>query len=249
MVQKNPLILSLVFHGNDILKDSVPSWVHNFSHQLGSGGYSSLLGSHPNYATGSIGGTKMTVVVTDTTLRLRGILFDCVVEYTNELWYAYFEKLGEANPVAEVLNFVRRIAKATSYNFMNPEKLAALIMTAAGISTDEKKYLMNFHSYCDHVNYQSSRNRRGGGAYDTFMRRAGFSHCRRVFSTRTGYLGLGPSAMEEGDVVVVFFSFLVPFIIRKIDDHYLLVGEAYAYGIMKGEVLKGDMEEVDFEIH
>jgi hypothetical protein len=66
-------------------------------------------------------------------------------------------------------------------------------------------------------------------------------------------VGLGPGAMEADDVVAVFLGFPTPFILRRVDDYYLLVGEAYVYGIMRGEVLqmcqRGEIEEEEFEIH
>jgi len=53
---------------------------------------------------------------------------------------------------------------------------------------------------------------------------------RRVFITSDGFIGIGPFAMEEGDMVVILFRGAVPYILRPRGVQYLLVGECYVYG-------------------
>jgi hypothetical protein len=61
---------------------------------------------------------------------------------------------------------------------------------------------------------------------------------RRGFVTKGGYIGLGPFTMQRGDVLCVFLGVEIPFIIRKQEDgRYMLTGDAYASGIMHGEIL------------
>lgn len=64
-----------------------------------------------------------------------------------------------------------------------------------------------------------------------------FCLLRRIFVTHSGRLGLGPSAMRPNDLVVIFRDGNTPFVIRKIDDWYQLVGACYVYGIMDGEAV------------
>ena len=75
---------------------------------------------------------------------------------------------------------------------------------------------------------------------------------RRFFITKKGYLGLGPGPMEVGDSVCVLFGGKTPFILRKEEDHFKLIGESYIHGIMEGEVIQqfeaGELEEQWFEI-
>lgn len=61
---------------------------------------------------------------------------------------------------------------------------------------------------------------------------------RRFASTTTGYMGLVPAESECGDIVSVLLGGQVPFILRKRDNEYVLVGEAYVHGLMKGESMK-----------
>jgi hypothetical protein len=61
---------------------------------------------------------------------------------------------------------------------------------------------------------------------------------RKLFSTLKGYLRIGPTAMQEGDVCCVFLGATVPFILRKEGLRYVLLGESYVHGVMRGEVLQ-----------
>ena len=60
------------------------------------------------------------------------------------------------------------------------------------------------------------------------------THGRRVFVTSKGLIGLGPAALQPEDVVVVLFGGFTPFVLRKVEDYYLLVGECYVHGKMDG---------------
>ncbi|KAM0347385.1 hypothetical protein ACHAPU_004905 [Fusarium lateritium] len=75
----------------------------------------------------------------------------------------------------------------------------------------------------------------------------------RVFArTARGYYVLGPSVLEEGDVICVMFGCKVPFCLRRIGVPYVLVGECYVHGLMKGEAMemlhRGQIEEKAFDI-
>ena len=58
---------------------------------------------------------------------------------------------------------------------------------------------------------------------------------RRFFRTQKGYMGLGPKDIRNGDTVSVLRGGQVPFILRKLDETYILIGESYVHGIMNGE--------------
>lgn len=73
---------------------------------------------------------------------------------------------------------------------------------------------------------------------------------RRCYTTRHGFIGLGPRRLEIGDIVVIVFGCSTPLILRpsiaessgKASDHYSLIGEAYCDGIMDGEFFKNKPE-------
>ncbi|KAH6699714.1 heterokaryon incompatibility protein-domain-containing protein [Leptodontidium sp. MPI-SDFR-AT-0119] len=58
------------------------------------------------------------------------------------------------------------------------------------------------------------------------------------FATASGFLGLGPATMEEGDVIVLFCSSRAPAALRPRGDTYEFLGFAYVHGIMNGELLE-----------
>ncbi|KAI9152179.1 Heterokaryon incompatibility protein [Paramyrothecium foliicola] len=74
-------------------------------------------------------------------------------------------------------------------------------------------------------------------SYQTCM---GYNYMAAPMMTRDGYVGLGPSEARAGDVVVIFLGGTTPHVLRpRPDDQggYFLLGEAYVYGVMDGEVL------------
>lgn len=62
---------------------------------------------------------------------------------------------------------------------------------------------------------------------------------RRVaFSTRDGWIGLGPDRMRSGDVVVALAGADVLFVLRPVNHGYILVGECYVEGVLDGDFVK-----------
>ena len=62
---------------------------------------------------------------------------------------------------------------------------------------------------------------------------------RTFFISKSGYMGLVPTALEEGDMICVVPGCNVPLLIRKEGDHHLLVGECFVWGLMDGEAWEG----------
>ncbi|KAI0158053.1 hypothetical protein GGR52DRAFT_564911 [Hypoxylon sp. FL1284] len=92
------------------------------------------------------------------------------------------------------------------------------------------------------------------GTHEKWSRLANGASKNRAFGrTRKGYYVLGPAVMEKGDVVCVFFGGKMPFCLRPVGERtYLLVGECYVHGLMKGEAIdkmaNGQITESVFEI-
>ena len=79
------------------------------------------------------------------------------------------------------------------------------------------------------------------------------SRNRLSFTTKSGYMGLGPRYTQPGDQVCVFFGAKTPFILRKHEGKYRLIGDAYVHGAMDGEFVRqheeGNIPQEVFEIH
>ncbi|KAI1772249.1 HET-domain-containing protein [Hypoxylon cercidicola] len=79
---------------------------------------------------------------------------------------------------------------------------------------------------------------------------------QRLFFTNTGYIGLGPSTVIEGDEVWIMSGGRVPFVLRPWGDadvqnerdkrDYHFVGDVYTPGLMHGEGVEGRTEEQRF---
>ena len=73
---------------------------------------------------------------------------------------------------------------------------------------------------------------------------------RRAFSSRNGFLGLGPKRAEPGDMICIFMGGQTPYIIRRGEGgRYRLIGDAYVHGIMDGEFMEQDPEIERIELY
>ena len=62
---------------------------------------------------------------------------------------------------------------------------------------------------------------------------------KRTLKTGRGYIGLGHLSVHVGDQIWVLPGARVPFVFRRLaDGRYLLIGEAYIHGLMRGEAFE-----------
>ncbi|TKA76950.1 hypothetical protein B0A49_01725 [Cryomyces minteri] len=75
---------------------------------------------------------------------------------------------------------------------------------------------------------------------------------RRIFITSKGHVGLGPAALRTDDRVFVLFGSIVPFVLRRKNLQFQLVGECYVNDLMQGEAIsewrKGHLTDEKFEL-
>lgn len=73
------------------------------------------------------------------------------------------------------------------------------------------------------------------------------SNARQPFVTESGFVGLGPLGMEKDDLVGLVCGCEVPFVIRRLEAGWQILGEAYVHGLMDGEAFEeGDVEMIEF---
>jgi hypothetical protein len=63
-----------------------------------------------------------------------------------------------------------------------------------------------------------------------------FTRVKSLFLTSDGRLGSGPAQMQVGDTIFVLPLCIVPVLLRKANNHYLLVGVCFVLGLMDGEI-------------
>lgn len=73
--------------------------------------------------------------------------------------------------------------------------------------------------------------------------------CQIAFVTETGYIGIGHPEVVKGDEVHLVQGSDTPFILRKTDGRYQLIGETYVHGIMDGELVDDNTEFEWQQIH
>lgn len=120
------------------------------------------------------------------------------------------------------------------------ERLIEACFEASGLrgiaDMSQQKLLEGF---CGHENQSShlrwkkthDPEREGWDLFETFFLLA--TRCTRYdgfFTTRKGYMGLGPG-VEQGDIVCALYGCNRPLILRQVDGHYLVVGSCYVTGI------------------
>jgi len=86
--------------------------------------------------------------------------------------------------------------------------------------------------------------------YQSLMERS--CHMRRCFITEGGRIGIGPTSMKKGDMVVVLFGGGTPYVLRSWKGKWLLLGDCYVTGLMQGESIgkwrAGELQEQWFDI-
>jgi hypothetical protein len=68
------------------------------------------------------------------------------------------------------------------------------------------------------------------------------SYGRRFGITGRGHFCLIPRFAERNDLVCIPFGSKVPFVFRKMLDHYMNIGDCYVHGAMNGEALAWDVK-------
>jgi hypothetical protein len=60
---------------------------------------------------------------------------------------------------------------------------------------------------------------------------------RRFFCTSEGFYGLTAPNIKEGDKICIFFGCKTPSVVRREGGSYILLGDAYVEGLMRGEAV------------
>jgi hypothetical protein len=64
-----------------------------------------------------------------------------------------------------------------------------------------------------------------------------YAEDRILIRTKEGYIGSAPSETQKGDFIGILLECKLPLVIRRFDDHYILIGACYIYGMMDGEAM------------
>jgi hypothetical protein len=260
-------VLECVEHEKKI-DDRFPSWVPQWDQRLDLGPINNSYEWNWNAASDTFPTVEVDTLAS--LLMVRGVVVDVITEETrmDPKW------LSSRNPTSEshfVLKFWRsHNAQPTTY-ITGEELMQAFAMvlcsgiTNAGTKTTENRadFFSTFTAYIIRLLEVSGadpseidllrRESSNADWHEYELRAVNVLWHRSFFATDNGYMGLGPNALEVGDVVCVLFGGNVPFILRPKNGVYQLVGEAYVHGIMEGEAIKqweaGELKEQTFEVY
>ncbi|KAI1159661.1 heterokaryon incompatibility protein-domain-containing protein [Nemania serpens] len=257
---KNLRVLAYSQHPEE--DKSFPSWVPQWDREAR---YEAINDSLTKVQWESSGkrGLPPEVEVISGILRVTGLIFDSV-ERVRPLGDAVWCSSQLDHPVVGIWR--EQGAKSVTYPTGETNLEAFSLAITAGLGQNLRKasenmdvfkasfaaYLEELLQACMHDPNPSSGMREGIGKhwfdYEDLVRRK--CRNRTLFWTKTGYLGLGP-ACQEGDLVCILFGSEVPFILRRRNGHFQLIGDAYVHGIMEGAVINSaePCKETQFDIH
>ncbi|TDZ20759.1 Heterokaryon incompatibility protein 6, OR allele [Colletotrichum orbiculare MAFF 240422] len=192
-----------------------------------------------------------------TELTVRGIVYDTVDLHTDTMKEKDFDRFhyGPGALIEQCWNLTETAAQSAPHVYGDDKAPLAFASTLtcdyrssrSGPETGQA-LVEDFMQYADITNedFYRKKLKRFGVTYRLIPMQQRFlgtkfhnyGSNRRFFTTRGGYWGLGPPLMRGGDVCAVLMGGDVPFVLRPTDDgRFRLVGQAYMYGVMYGELV------------
>jgi Heterokaryon incompatibility protein (HET) len=212
------------------------------------------------------------------TLILRGVLVDHV-ETIGALWDPdWLEEELDAGMALPYLNDIETFCRSSSRIRVHEEEVDCARISVADrgyfVTADAQTSLVE--SYRAAIEWFKAKH----GAYRDAMYEHTFwlkgLHSRRPFLSRTGYVGLAPAHVAEGDAICIFLGGKCPFVLRPAGGAekkgafrlvgflggksahdlrstdkkgaFSLIGEAYVHGIMYGEFMKSNPDIQSFTL-
>jgi hypothetical protein len=264
-----PNVLSHVGHNEVTIKAAYPSWMprwdlYNRTTFAGSEIYFAASGSHSgsSFKLSSSRGRGL-----PDQLSLKGLRLDSircvrrvpVQDYLEESLDLMALLLSDA-PILRRPNAIP-IPNSLKYPYEEPFVLAFASTMTAGLTsawnmpsepTDKfpAQHIRNFHAFYRRQEQSGSstlftEEAEHAGYFALDVRRG--ADDRVMFITHDGRLGLGPPAMEGSDEIWIPMGSKMPVILRPYDSGmFKIIGQAYVYGVMRGEAMESRREE-DFE--
>ena len=254
---KSLRVLSAVHHGDGALDGKECSWIPNWSRDvsvLSLGVYQDHYFDVEYDASAGIS-AFWKLAELGRALDVHGFVFDEIQEYVDT------EETSKDRSV--VLKEVDELISAVlSFGFQKDasrgERLAAVgqTITAGFRNENSQQFAAEFAAFRVHLVREASKQGRDKlhellpegmdtlesiakkrNVDDIYWAASRFCTGRKVFCTKHGMLGLGPTILRAGDLCCILFGAHVPFILRRVAEKYRLVGEAYVDGVMRGEAI------------
>jgi hypothetical protein len=244
---------SYVQHSVEI-EDDFPSWVPQWDQKTDIGSINQSVKF--DWRTSGESSVSAAFDSTKSVIRIEGIVFDLVDTETEIDIWAWFhsqERVMKSHPMLEYWKSQKSLP--TAYITREASMEAYAMTFTAGINIDGQKsienredFMSDFSAYIIQLwevskdemsQYPGRKNNVFSKQFIRYEIQAKITCWNRsFFTTKKGYMGIGPNVLEIGDIVCVLFGGDVPYILRPKDGYYQLVGDAYVHGIMEGEAIE-----------
>lgn len=177
---------------------------------------------------------------------VEGLLIDRAGAMTSLCVLSTFQELGKFE--AWLVEGLRLISKATAGSDLSRSRLIAIASapTAERASSGDRSTHCGLEVVAHYLKCLLGSDGESNGlerqeAYQAMRQQCKMGDIRNrglFVTTTSGMLGLGPSAMQEGDVVAILRGSSCPCLLRPLGrEDYRFVGVVYVYGIMEGEAV------------
>ncbi|KAF2843152.1 HET-domain-containing protein [Patellaria atrata CBS 101060] len=254
-------LLSAVQHGPCIgtdLPSWVPRWDRLYTHGLAP---SDPTAENHRASRGLLHDRPETPQFLSQLLSVKGIKADEVIGMTDIIAYDDLAFLSSASGIEED-HLARKILSFLEANSINHEtSLKEIFWTVTagkdwyGLLLEDSEIEAHFADFSSYWSRTTSNiSMKPSETHDSFhntspavieevfarLKETIFNACnqRRLFLTKGGLLGIGPASMLKGDHVCVILGAIVPYILRQVEEQYLLVGECYSFNLMHGEAVE-----------
>lgn len=240
--------LAVLSHAGASLESNWPSWTPDWRHDKASNTMLTMQCANTYHASGD---QALCIGISESanTISLQGIEADVITAYGDKLasyGFGYVTYREEVDFVRMAWGLLQ--PSITPASSSEDDVARAFIETlTAGLSNDlgsqadalcwfvqQAKMHLSIEKQFGFLQKQRSD---PGRFHEAFVRA-----CvdRRFFVTRNGLMGIGPDAMNEGDIIVILFGGRVPYLLRAAGDRtcYKFLGECYVPGLMDGEVVQ-----------
>lgn len=230
--------------------DGLPSWVPDFSSDIRQPCGEDTITGPLFCASGNMQfpGFQPISYTDKLSLGLCGIKVD-IIANLGTAWNHPLNALFDSKVAQLLINEVEAFCKQSSLYTSHSKKLDASMRVPCADQEMHGESRWRASSSI-HVQYDILRSQ-GARAYDlgaSHYRSAMTSqHDRKPLLSNKGHVGLVPANAEPGDYICIFLGLAVPFVLRAVTgQNFRLIGEAYVYGIMDGELLDDDLETSTF---
>lgn len=197
-------------------------------------------------------------------LPTRGVLVDSVNEVGVTLEPEYFEHCGGLAKILDQVLVRRSLSEGRGSEALAKLPLLDLGLVVVGGSTfDPRPTTVQagqsdvFEEFIESISKQVERLKHQDvethlADFKMVLEDPSFRRCvwaikyacsnRRLFTTKNGYVGLGPQAMRNGDCLVILSGSRMPVVLRQSGTKWNVLGPCYAHGVMYGETAKNFAE-------